>query len=281
MHTQLPTEYEKHIKRWRLDTLTSIVDEFDSALAEKIHHKFVVAHNYQNILLQLAGKSIVTFREVICVSANGYPDGALSLARNLYEQFITLSFFETHRQDINFEEYVEDFFSDYEIQRCKALEYEAKHCQNDLKEWEKLRAQHNSILGNAHHDGKGDYWWTGLGSFVDVVEDIRKDLDSEKMSKFLAFLHLLYKRACLSLHASCFGNTIRLGVDGDFVGVDTSRQKNGHEVALHLATSSFTLITGVVCKEFGIDNQTFTDRLNDLMLFYGKVFSSEYTEIDS
>ena len=83
------------VSKWRLEELDTLIDEFDSNLAGAVKKlELKESNDYQNLVLRVAGKSIVTFREILTLSAYGYPDGALSLARNLYEQFITLYFFE-------------------------------------------------------------------------------------------------------------------------------------------------------------------------------------------
>ena len=64
-------------------------------------------------------------REIIHLSAFGYPDGALSLARNIYEHVIILAFFENHKSDNDFGNYVDDYYVDYDIQRNKALQQSA------------------------------------------------------------------------------------------------------------------------------------------------------------
>ena len=87
------------IIKWRLDDFMKIVDEFESAFADTVHHKTCVGQNYETILLHIVGKSLVTTREILTLCAHGYPDGALSLGRNLYEQMMIVSFFELHKND--------------------------------------------------------------------------------------------------------------------------------------------------------------------------------------
>ena len=47
-----------------------------------------------NLILNCTGKSLLTLCELILLCKNGFPDGALGLARNLFEQFIIISVFE-------------------------------------------------------------------------------------------------------------------------------------------------------------------------------------------
>ena len=74
------------IEKWKLNDFMEIIDGFEDVLADTTHHKMYVGNNYQTLLLHLAGKSILTSREIITLCALGYPDGALSLGRNLYER---------------------------------------------------------------------------------------------------------------------------------------------------------------------------------------------------
>ena len=97
------------IIKWRLDDFMKIIDIFEEDFADKVHHKVSVGQNYKNILLHIVGKSMVTTKEILTLCAHGYPDGALSLGRNLYEQMIITSFFEIHKKDNDFQKYVDDF----------------------------------------------------------------------------------------------------------------------------------------------------------------------------
>ena len=107
---------------WKLNVLDKIIDSMEDEIELAITQKQILTdRNYANIILRIAGKSVVNMREIICLSTYGYPDGALSIARNLYEQVIILAFFENHKNDKDFNNYIEDYYTDYDIQRNKAL----------------------------------------------------------------------------------------------------------------------------------------------------------------
>lgn len=273
----MPLNYgTENIKRWKLDELTSIVDEFENQVFEKLHIlQLKTAEDYMNILLRTAGKSIITMREIICLSSMGYPDGALSLSRNLYEQFILIGFFENHRDSSSFQDYIDDFFVDYDIQRYNALLYEVKGIGSNSELQSKLENERNWSKRKAHHKVNGDYWWTGKRKFKDLVLELQHSQSDEGMRRFLVRLHLMYKRACTSLHASCMGNTIRLGIKPEFAGIDTSPLVDGHSLPLYLATSSFVLISGAVCNELQIKHEDLTKRLNELLIFFMDAFRRE------
>ena len=112
-------------EQWRLHELDLLIDEIHSKISDAVSElKIHPEKNYTNIVLHTAGKTISTMREILCLSASGYPDGALSIARNLYEQLIILYFFENHQEDEDFNHYVSDYHLDYELKRIKAWIYE-------------------------------------------------------------------------------------------------------------------------------------------------------------
>lgn len=89
--------------QWRLDELDKIIDSMENEIEAAITQQQIqTGHDYTNIILRTAGKSIVSMKEIIHLSAFGYPDGALSLARNIYEHVIILAFFENHKSDNDF-----------------------------------------------------------------------------------------------------------------------------------------------------------------------------------
>ena len=163
------------IDKWELEKYMDVITQFEDELAENTHQRMCINNNYQTILLHIAGKSILTIREILTLCAHGYPDGAIEV-----------------------------------IQK-----------QND-----------------------------------------------EKIRKLLGMQYARYKRACISLHASCMGNTKRIGNHTDFDVVDTAPTVYGQSTALVYATISLISIVGFVCSEFQIDNTKYLKQLNELALYY-------------
>lgn len=261
--------YTECTKKWKLDDLGEIVDSAESYVLDSMSNQHMkTTTDYLNILLFSFGKSVSTMREIICLSTFGFPDGALSLARNLYEQFVIVSFFELHYEDNDFQNYVDDYFIDYKIQNNRALRYEAAYFENE----EELKALANAMQGAkaaSHHKiTNQDFWWTGKGSLANVVEELQRSESNSVIKTFLARLHFAYKRACAAIHASCLGNTLRLGVDSNFVGIDNSPKTEGHKLPLYLATCSFILILNATCKRLGLNDKYMNKELNSLAAFY-------------
>ena len=265
-----------HIEKWKLNELVQVVDEFDRAICDKVNEsKLKFFHDYKSLLFFMAGKSVVTMKEILCLVQCGYPEGALSLARNLYEQFVIAEFFHTHKADGNFQDYIDDFFADYEIQRNKLLLFSAEYVEHDIAAKQQIERDMAEIRANAHSKKKSTYWWADKGTFSDMAIDLIERQTNPDFKKFTAMHHTIYKRACVSLHASCAGNIFRLGDDSEFCGVDNRPRKNGHSIPLLLGVYSLLGVTHIVCEEFGIDHADWKLRLNDLLIYYNSLLEGD------
>lgn len=254
------------IDKWKLDAFMKIVDSFEDAFADAVHHKAYIDSNYLTILLHTVGKSLVTVREILTLCAHGYPDGALSLGRNLYEQMIIVSFFEIHKNDADFQGYIDDFFLSYDVQRNRCLRDINRYVPDDNiddlnAEWESLKKQTKRKLS-------GDYWWTGHSSFSEVVKHVMENQTDKPLHRFLGVHYMRYKRACISLHAGCMGNSIRIGNDTGSNIVDTAPAIYGQSTPLTYAVVSLIAIIGIVCANFQIDSSEYLKPLNELAIFY-------------
>ena len=145
------------IEKWQLDEFMGVIDEFEDAVADTVNHKLYPGNSYQMILLHIIGKVLLTSREVLSLCALGYPDGGLSLARNIYEQMVAVSFFEIHRNDGDFQDYVADYFSSYEIQRKKILRAFERFLPED--ETEKVCNENERIKDKGKRNIQSDYGW--------------------------------------------------------------------------------------------------------------------------
>lgn len=257
-------------EQWRLYELTSILDSIEDDMAAAISAKQLKTGNdYCNIVLRSAGKAIVSMREIICLTSCGYPDGALSISRNLYEQLIILAFFESKHQDQKFQNYVEDYCIDYDIQRCNALIYECKNCYHNPARLTELTQELESVKNSAHKStDRGAYWWAGYSNFSKLTKSVIKSMQEQNVRFFLHRLHLHYKRACVALHASCIGNTLRLGGNPDFAGIDTTPSEKGHALPLWFATVSLGYILGVAFSVLELEYEHYEQSLNELSAFY-------------
>ena len=258
-------------EQWRLYDLDAVINAIEDDIASAINTKKITTNqDYMNIVLRTVGRSIVSMREILQLSAHGYPDGALAIARNIYENLIILAFFENQKNGGNYSDYIEDYHADFDVKRIKAWIYESQYCKQDTTETQRLNDELNVLKKNAHHKGSGDYWWSGHGSFSQLADSVISSVDNEPLRNFLHTLHLAYKRACVSIHSSCMGNTLRLGAEPDFAGIDTAPTPNGHALPLWFSTTSFIYIVGVTCSALEVDFEQYGVELNHLAEFFFK-----------
>lgn len=254
------------ITKWKLQDFIGTIEEFEDELCSKVNHNFVIGYNYETILLHMIGKSILTTKEILTLCAHGYSDGALSLGRNLYEQMIIINFFEMHKKDEKFAEYVNNFILNYEVQINKYMRSSAKYNPEiDISSYDN---EIQTLKNRTSCKFKNDYWWSECENFsklVDVVMDRAKD---ERTHKFLGTQYMRYKRACVSLHASFLGNSNRIGHDTGVGIIDTNPDLNRQGTALLFAIVSIIDIIGKSSVYFEIDSYNYLKTLNQLAVFY-------------
>lgn len=278
MPTLTLDRFEEHKRYWRLEEVNTLIDEIEDVFSEKVHKNIKTANDYRNVLFPIMGKCFITLREIICLVLYGYPDGALSLARNIYEQFIIINYISNHKNESEFAKLVNNYFINYDLERYKALAFEARRCIQSEKLYNdymrKIAALKNRVgkelpLGN-------DYWWSGKVSFFKLEESVWESEKDPLAIRELCYLHVLYKRACASIHANSFGNSVRMGVNPDYVGVDTSPQSKGHDVALYLSLISFLSISSIAFEEFNLEFNSYKSRLSDLAKYYRTIIKETY-----
>lgn len=253
--------------KYRLNDLEQLIDLIEDNVATKINGgNYKKLNTYFDVVINSLAKSIMTMREIIVLSQNGYPDGALGLARNLFEQFIIISRFELEPAcDRNC--LAEKYCDDYNVKRYKFFRF----MYDDLgmeKEKDKYENELNLIKNKYKSNNKSEYWWCGENSFYDVYKKIYNSSE-EEYKHMLKSLHIYYKKACSELHASSFGNSNRIGEKNDaiYVGV----LETGQEYALDFAVKSFIRVVMVSYRELKIDVDQVHEKLNDLAEFYQKL----------
>lgn len=254
---------------WRLDELNGLINSFDEAIGNMVVERQIVeALDYSNILLSIAGKAIVTSREIICLTSYGFADGAMSLARTLYEHFIIVDFLYYHQGDNDFNDIIEDYYLDYHKSFNKCYRYSAVALGYDEHKSEIDESSKKNRTEAHHNYENGDYWWTGHRTFNDVVDDVQNRLSDEKLKNLYIRCHMLYKQACFSVHSNSFGNTWRLKDGSDYHGIDTCPSIEGQGLPLELAALSLLNITCRICKHFDIDYTAFQNGFNSLAFYY-------------
>lgn len=252
------------INKYHISELEECIDIIEDEISEKINNgNYKTGITYFNVVINCLGKSMLVFREIILLCKNGMPDGALGLARNLFEQFVIIMCFEEYDSDQK-QKMVEKFYDDYEVQRNKSIKTMYEYA-NDTRNVQICEEELRRIKEKYGVKNLSTYWWCGRNTFSDLCKFII-DRASGEYKSLIQGLHISYKRACLELHANTFGNVNR--VSGFFSGVDLSPKNEGQEYALDLAVKSFILIAMISYEVLGLNSSMIKEKLNDMALLY-------------
>ena len=234
--------------KWDLKFYQETVNNCEDIIAEEaINWKTADDINYY--YLSTYAKAILTARETLCLLWNGYPDGALSRAREVYERMVITFYINNNYSDELMGRYFANHkLSAYKIQKLLYEQLKNIVCvqkepyqqlENDCKQKiDQIKLQYGKI--------NGDYWWVldnKINSFNDMQDNVGVGL-----------LLILYKRACISTHAGALSDIALLGRDnkeGSLLRTDQTEE--GFETPILLLLGSFDILTQIVFKHFNID----------------------------
>lgn len=256
------------VEKWRLEELDQLLGNINNRIADSIEkQKVEYSKSHMNIVLNIMGKSILTTREILIIAAAGYPDGALSLSRNLYEQLIIMAFFDHQSKLESFDKLVEDYYTDYDINYLKdrIAEHVWKDDKADISE---LASKLKKAKEKAHRKVKGDYWWSGMRTFKDLTEFVKKNTTDEALPIIIGSCHASYICACTTLHASCRGNILRLKDNAEPFIVDTTSTNDKQYLPLSFAVICLIYIVGITYGMLKINYNPLCTKLNELASFY-------------
>lgn len=261
---------ERNNKIWKIQEFYNLVNEFEEDICDAIEKYDIKDElDYNNILLLIAGKAIITSREICCLSANGFADGSMSIARTLYELFIIVSFFDIHKTDSNFDDYINDYYCDYYKTNNDYYWYIAsKQGYDDLKE--SISKSKENMKKEAIHKVRGNYWWTGFERLSEVVDNVQKSIINRTDLLIYQRAEMLYKKACTILHPNCFSNIWRIGFENKYQGINTRPTTNGHGYPLEFASISLITISKIVCEQIGIESDKYYNGFYELAGYYIK-----------
>lgn len=215
-----------------------------------------------DLLVPSLTSSLSLLRQIIHLCEIGFPDGAIMLARNIYEQMIICAFIEEHEDATERKALLEKYFQDAELTRLKYLNEQAKrfNVKADIEETDRLIKEHQEKYGSSFKQ----YWWSGKNSFKELADEITNREDSHR--GLFNNMHMEYKMACIAMHPSAFGN--RMNIGSNVEGVDMRARVTGHEHALFLATSSLIALVGWTYHYLELDDNYALNELNRLGEFY-------------
>ena len=259
--------------KYKLCELEEILLEIETVVQDALRRENIkTANDNLNFLLYTLGKSIVTIRKIIILCWTGYPDGALSLSRNIFEQFIHVAYIKKKKKSEELDLLLEKYNADYNYQRLKNLKWQAKYISQNTEKEEQYRNEIQDIKQKYNVKGKiRDYWWAKLNSFSDMCDKVVQQAGDFRI--WMRNMQLVYKRACLALHSSSMGNKIRLG--SNLSDIDEGPWNKGQEVSLFLASSGLVFIVSAIYKELNENYEDVQSKLGALACYYWDVLNKK------
>ncbi len=259
---------DRIIKRFQLDKLDSLLSMCEDEIVDYITKKEVkIDENNTNFILNTLGKCFVSAREIIVLCQAGLPEGALSISRNIYEQFITVAYVESKIESPKFDILLKRYFAHAEIEQANLIKFEAENVANDQNEAQKCVSVIKEIGDKYNIKAGGKYWWTGeIHTFKEMYEYVAKTAKGTPIEIFIHRMHAYYILASKTIHASFAGNSLRFG--SRFIGIDCGPREFGQENALFLMTASFIYIMGYTFKLLNIERDDIVDEFNVLANLY-------------
>lgn len=256
------TILDENSKRWNKDEILQIINSTEDLVVKK--GKIKVEPTFHYILSMAFGSAIMTIREIIVLLYNGYPDGAMALARNLYETLVIQSYIDAHKDDlmliekycdsanmqslhdhIDFMNFILPSTSDGPIKG--KIDVQVKQLESQLNEYyEKYKPLKPST--------RSQFWWTGIER-----SSFNKLHKSTKWYRTL--LKTWYDISCYRVHAGMINSYAKFGVDSKENVILTSSSTEGYEIPLHFAFASYISIFDLISTTLNIEDHALTDKI--------------------
>lgn len=236
------------VDKWNSRFYEETLNKCEDIIAEETI-KWKTADDINYYFLSTYAKAILTARETLCLLANGYPDGALSRAREVYEQMVLAFYISNNYSD----DLIKRYFADCNLKAYKnrKLLYEKlkNKVNSDKEKYQDMENECQQKIDNLkqqYGNVKGEYWWIADNS-IRTFKDIQDKIG-------VGLLLILYKRACISTHAGALSDIALLGrnnQEGSLLRAD--RTWNGFESPILLVFESFDILTQIIFKHFNLN----------------------------
>ncbi len=239
-----------------LNDFAIIIDKCRN-LAVSVNVKVEISIQY--VFSQLYAKTLLTICEIYTLLVAGYPEGAMTLARNTYETMIIMTYLYERRDN---KDLVERFYDDYSVKTCrdhiKYLEWlrekvtdneELEFLLNKRNDEEKsLKKKYSAYLSGRNEEKYfKQYWWAS------------KDMSFNQLRKAVGYPeNYMYNISCYRVHA---GMTGLLRFDNTEEGLLIDSCESGKEMPLRFSLLNFIVSTNLF---FGIHNIDCSEVLTDM-----------------
>lgn len=264
--------HERIIKKWDLNNWWQILISCED-IASKVAVKIKIGNNIDNVIIKNYTRIILSLREMYTLLLNGYPDGALSIARNIYEISIITQFI--YKNYISNKNLIDRYSVDQDVKAYRNKRELYKILINRgsefdfLKEHQRECSQQLKNLEKSYGNIYAEYWWANgvLNSKRISFRQIDLSVNNDKL------LRVLYNRACISIHASSMGSVALLGRDNEKGDrLYSSHTEDGFEAPLLLGMISLENITDIFCDYWNLNK-------SDIYQYQADLYSSYITRV--
>lgn len=260
-----PQILKSNSQRWHYQELCELVsatEERFSEIAAKSSEK-----DYQALLTDFFGKAVLYIKEIYTLLYNGFADGAMTLAGELFEASVLLSFIDKNKND---EGIAERYFDNIELSsivdsikllsflKDGATDAETRTGLEDAvarkqRTYSSLKTKHIKFLSDGVFR---PYWWLGFN-----LEENEKSFSG--ILKKTVWEKTLFKHIYnMSKHAG--HNAVNPYENGEGAVINADPSTEGFQIPLCFATASFVNISKIVFMNDEIAFADIEDRLNKI-----------------
>ena len=257
---------------WNYDRAAALVKECERLLSESSVLRSR-GDTFTRILSESYSKAVITTKEILTLLFNGYPEGAMALARILYESMVVMRFLYGHKNDEELlTRYIDDFYVKVSRDRVKYYSYILEYSQDEeekanaqkqksaaRKEHNKLKQKYSEYLSyNKQSNYLHDYWWIG-----DVLPTRSFGAIQNEMT--LENLKILYVLSCYRAHSGVVGNAVRFGTMLDESQISARGSLDGFQVPLCFSLVCFGILTETTFDSTDVDCREVVDEIEKLI----------------
>ena len=209
-------------KAKKLDYYGSTIDAVRRLLVKQ---RVTEERTYKYAQTRIFARTTLSMCEIFVLASSGYPNGAFSLSRQVYEGLVIMDYLRENSCDENL---IERFFDSSSISSLRLLKQaKADGQQTTHIEDLQLRDYYQKYASFLNKHGKlSDYWWAG------------KDFSFTKLSNQTRFKsNYMYKYSCEITHMSFLNSFLHLGNNENDILIGQSEE--GCETPLWFAMICF------------------------------------------
>ncbi len=239
-------------KRWHFQEIQEIIKTAEDYFFDVVDPSREQDYNY--ILNEQFTSAALYAKEILTLLYNGFPDGAMSLAKNLYENMILLCFFEKHKED---DELILRYFDDRKIKALsdsislyRFLETGTSNPEirsgisqmnhERKKSYLQYKKKYSELLnGQAFRP----YWWIG-----DLADSCSFGSIHKQSIWYDSIFRYLYETASGQIHTGNFSK------EDDSNERKTDPQTEGYQIPICFFLTAFENICHIVFSNYEIEH---------------------------